>query len=306
MMAERAHAQDEAPYDAIVIGGSFSGLSAALQLARARRRALVIDSDQRRNRFARRSHGFLTRDGSDAADIVATGREQLLRYPAVQWRNATVTCAGRDGDLFALDCGGEVLRARRLVLATGVNDVLPDLPGLAERWGSVVFHCPYCHGYELQQGTLALLATSPHAFHLAMMLPDWGPTTVLGIGALPFDASQLRQLADRGVSVESRPVQGIENRLDVQLEDGSSLRFDGLFVPTRVEARCAFADALGCEFEESDMGRILKVDAMKATTVPGVFAAGDAQRIGGSVAFAVADGAMAGVAAHRSLLFPPG
>ena len=133
-------------YDAIIIGGSYAGLSAALTLARAKRRVLVVDAGQRRNRFAHSSHGFLTQDGADPAAIAATAREQLMKYPTVTWRDDTVVEATA-GTPFGFGlAGGERVEARRVVLATGVVDELPDLPGVAERWGRSIFHCPYCHG----------------------------------------------------------------------------------------------------------------------------------------------------------------
>jgi len=153
-------------FDVIVVGGSYAGLSAATQLARARRRVLVIDAGQRRNRYARHSHGFLTQDGSEGAAIVAKGREQLLAYSTVAWREGTVVDATDNGDRFEVTLrDGLVLRARRLVLATGTIDELPPIDGLAERWGRHVFTCPYCDGYELARGDIGVLASGPMALH---------------------------------------------------------------------------------------------------------------------------------------------
>jgi thioredoxin reductase len=137
-------------HDAIIIGGSYSGMAAALQLARARRRVLVVDAGQRRNRFARYSHGFLTQDGEPPDAIAARAREQLMRYPTVTWIEGAAKSAVTAENGFQVQlAGGARHDGRRLVLATGVADELPDLPGLRERWGSSVFLCPYCDGYEL-------------------------------------------------------------------------------------------------------------------------------------------------------------
>ena len=159
-------------FDALVVGGSFAGLSAALQLARARRRIAVIDAGQRRNRFVDASHGFLGQDGRAPGDIVAEARAQLLAYPNVSWRDGQATAARKEGEAFEVVVGGDTLQARRLVLATGVVDELPAVKGLAERWGKTVFHCPYCHGYELNEGAVGVLASSPLSIHHALMLPD--------------------------------------------------------------------------------------------------------------------------------------
>ncbi|MCD2513365.1 NAD(P)/FAD-dependent oxidoreductase [Comamonas endophytica] len=291
-------------YDALIIGGSYAGLAAALPLARARRKLLVVDAGQRRNRFAEHSHGFLTQDGSKAADIAALARAQLMAYETVEWLDAMVLGAQRNGQDFQVDIeGGPARMAKRLVLALGVVDTLPEVPGLAQRWGQHVFHCPYCHGYELQQGRIGVLATSELSLHQALLLPDWGATTLLLNGSFEPDAQQRAQLQSRGVTIEATAVREITGHADVILEDGRVQAFDGLFIAPRSHVASPVAAALGCEFSEGPMGAVIQTDAMKATTVPGVFACGDAARFGGSVALAVGDGTLAGVAAHRSLVF---
>ncbi|AHK45329.1 NADPH dependent thioredoxin reductase [Ensifer adhaerens OV14] len=292
-------------HDVIILGGSYAGLSAGLQLARARRSVLVIDTGLRRNRFAATSHGFLTQDGSAPAEIAAEARSQLMEYRSVEWLQTAATSAERvqDGFKVALQQGPDVT-GKRLVLATGVTDVLPDLDGLAERWGRSVFHCPYCHGYELDQGRIGVLATSPLSMHQALMLPDWGPTTFFLNGAFEPDADQLQQLAWRNVTVEHGLIDRIEGeRVDVVMKDGRVLPMDGIFTTTRTVVSAPFAEQLGCTLDDGPLGRYIRTDAMKATTVPGVFACGDAARPTGSVALAVGDGAMAGAATHRSLMF---
>jgi len=291
-------------YDAIIIGGSYAGLAAALPLARARRKVLVIDAGQRRNRFADHSHGFLTQDGAKAADIAAVARKQVRAYGTVEWLDARATGARQVAGGFEVGIEAGVKRtAQRLVLATGVVDTLPEIPGLAQRWGRHVFHCPYCHGYELQQGRIGVLATSALSLHHALLLPDWGPTTLLLNASFVPDAQQLAQLQARGVTVEAGAVREITGHADVLLQDGRTLGFAGLFTIPRSQVENPMAAALGCEFTEGPTGAVIQTDAMKATTVAGVFACGDAARFGGSVALAVGDGTMAGVAAHQSLVF---
>jgi thioredoxin reductase len=293
-----------AEFDVIVVGGSYAGLSAATQLARARRRVLVIDAGQRRNRYARHSHGFLGQDGREGAAIAAEGRAQLMKYPTVRWQEGTATQAvAQDGGFRVTLADGSTHHTQRLVLATGMADELPSIPGLAERWGSSVFHCPYCHGYELDQGRIGVLATSAHSFHHAMMLPDWGTVTFFLNGVFEPDAEQLAKLAARGVTIERTPLRAVDGKARVELQDGRTLEMDGLFVLSRLHSASPLAELLGCEMEEGAMGKYLRTDMMKATSIPGVYAAGDAARMAGSVAFAVADGAMAGAAAHQSLIF---
>ena len=292
------------PYDAIIIGGSYAGLSAALQLARARRRILVIDAGQRRNRFAVNSHGFLTRDGHPAADIAAEGRANVAAYPNVDWHDGTATSARQDGDTFVIELDGAgTVRGARLVLATGVRDDLPQIEGLAERWGKSVFHCPYCHGYELNEGRIGVLASGPLSVHQAQMLPHWGQVTFFTNGVCPLDDAQRADLQARGVQIDDTPVRRLVNVATVVLEDGRQDIMTGLFTYGRVHMTSPIAEQLGCAFEQGPLGPFIRTDEGRQTTVPAVFAAGDAMRAASSVALSVADGAMAGIGAHRSLLF---
>ncbi|WP_202334030.1 NAD(P)/FAD-dependent oxidoreductase [Mesorhizobium sp. L-8-3] len=291
-------------YEAIIVGGSYAGMSAALQLARARRRILVVDQGSRRNRFARTSHGFLGQDGRAPEAIAADARAQLTAYPTVEWIDARAELGARTENGFSVTLeNGDTHDARRLVLATGVVDSLPDIPGLAERWGQSVFHCPYCHGYELGNGRIGVLAVSSLSMHHAFMLPDWGSTTLFLNGAFVPDADQRAQLDRRGVAVEECAVEKITGEADVVLTDGRVVKLDGLFTMPRTSMASPLAEQLGCAFEEGPMGPFLRTDTVKETTVPGVFACGDAARAAGSVALAVGDGAMAGAATHQSLMF---
>ncbi|WP_343732133.1 NAD(P)/FAD-dependent oxidoreductase [Duganella sp.] len=291
-------------FDVAVIGGSYAGISAATQLARARRRVLVIDAGQRRNRYALHSHGFLGQDGREAAAIAADGKAQLMKYPTVQWLEGAATQAAAADDGFDVaTADGASFRARRLVLATGMVDELPAVPGLAERWGSSVFHCPYCHGYELEQGRIGVLATSALSMHHALMLPDWGTVTLFLNGAFEPDEEQLGKLAQRGVTVERTPLRAISGVATVELQDGRALEQAGLFVLSRLHSASPLAEQLGCDMEQGPMGSYVRTDMTKASSIAGVYVCGDAARMAGSVALAVADGAMAGVGAHHSLIF---
>lgn len=292
-------------FDAIVVGGSYAGLSAALQLARARRRVLVVDAGQRRNRFAGNSHGFLGREGQPAAAIAQAGRADVAAYPNVAWHDGAAVDARRDADGFLVELeGGGRAHGRRLVLATGVRDELPPIEGLAERWGRSVFHCPYCHGYELDGGEIGILASGELAFHQAMLLPDWGRVTLFTNGRFAPDAEQRAAMTRRGVAaIEDTPVARIEDAATVVLLDGRRLPMAGLFTYGRTGMASPLAERLGCAFDEGPLGRFIRTDERKQTTVPGVFAGGDAARAAGTVAIAVADGAMAGAGAHQSLVF---
>lgn len=294
--------------DFAVIGGSYAGLSAALQLARARRRVLVVDAGQRRNRFVDAaggtSHGFLSRDGQAPGAIAAEARQQLLRYPTVQWVEGLAEDAAlaADGGL-SFRAGGRGVHARRLILATGVRDELPAVAGLEERWGRSVFHCPYCHGYELDAGAIGIIASGAVAQHHATMLPDWGQATLFLNGTYQPSDEDLATFARRGTRVEATPIERIEGLADVVLTDGRRLAMNGLFAQPRTHLASPVAEQLGCALTQGPTGAYIQVDAMQQTSVPNVFACGDAARAAGNVAIAVAEGAMAGVAAHRASMF---
>ncbi len=298
--------------DFAIIGGSYAGLSAALQLARARRNVLVVDAGQRRNRSVDQagetSHGFLTQDGRAPAEIAAIAKSQLLAYPSVQWIDGTATDArvASDGRL-EFYVGNDAISVGRLILATGVHDVLPTVPGLAERWGRSVFHCPYCHGYEMNVGQneaqIGIIAASALAQHHAVMLPDWGSTTLFLNGAYTPNTDELAAIARRGTQVETALVERIDGFADVVLNDGRTFTLSGLFTQPRTLMSSPIAAQLGCVLEDSPVGVFIKVDEGKATSVPNVFACGDAARAAGNLSLAAADGAVAAFSAHRSTMF---
>ncbi|GGM30173.1 NAD(P)/FAD-dependent oxidoreductase [Pseudomonas asuensis] len=294
-------------YDVIIIGGSYAGMSAGMQLARARCTVLVIDAGQRRNRFAKASHGFLGQDGRSPDVIAEQARGQLLAYPSVRWHKQTAIEARSDGEGFKVTTGnGETFSALRLILATGVTDELPNIPGLAERWGQQVFHCPYCHGYELNGGAIGVLAASPLAIHHALILPDWGPTTLFLNRVFEPDAEQLVKLEGRRVVLEREPVVSISGegeQVEVALASGRVVKLAGLFTQPRTHLASPLVAQLGCALESGPTGEFIRVDLMRETSVPGVFACGDTALAAGNVAIAVGDGARTGVAAHQSLLF---
>lgn len=297
-------------HDVVVIGGSFAGLSAAMQLARARRAVLVLDTNTPRNRFAATSHGFPGQDGRSPAEIGAALRTDLAAYPTVTFGSETAVAVRRQGSGFVVSlAAGSEVTARRLVLAYGVRDTLPDLPGLAERWGTSVLHCPYCHGYELNGQPVGVLARNAMAFHPAMLLPDWGPTTLFTQGSFVPTEDQQRALEARGAKVEMTPVTaliGPSPALEaVQLADGRTIPLAGLFVAPLTLPSSDLASQLGCVTRDGPTGPHLEVDAMQATTVPGVFAAGDLASPMPNATLAAAAGVLAGGAAHRSLVFDP-
>lgn len=295
-------------HDAIIVGGGFAGLSAAMYIARARRSVAIVDTGLPRNRFAAESHGFFAQDGSAPGAMLATARAQVAAYPTAAFVAGEAIGATREPDGFALTlASGEVLTGRRLVLAFGLSDELPALPGLAERWGASVIHCPYCHGYEFSGRRLGVLHLSEQSLHMAMLVTEWGPTTLYLNGGPPPDDATLAELERRGVAIEPAPVRalhgpGAELRA-LELGDGRMSDVDALYIgpPTRLNS--AIAEQLGCALEDGTFGPVIRTDAMKMTTVPDVYAVGDITRSTHTVTWACADGVTAGLAVHRSLVF---
>lgn len=278
-------------------------MAATLQLLRARRSVLVIDAGERRNRFASHSHGFLGHDGLDAAEIALNARRQLEAYPTLTWLQGRVDAvAGQPDDFIVSTADARTWRTRRILFASGVSDQLPQIEGMAERWGRSVFHCPYCHGYELERGRIGVIATGPMSLHQAELLTDWGEVTFLVNGALEVGREARAALRSRSVAIEETLIDRIQGAADVLMTDGRLLSFAGLFTGTRCVPSGPLAEVAGCALEETPMGTQIRTDAENKTSVHGIFACGDAARAPHSVSLAVGNGAMAGVQVHRSLV----
>jgi thioredoxin reductase len=293
--------------DVIVVGGSFAGHGAAIQLARARKVVLLIDAQRPRNRFATAAHGFLGHDGRAPAAIMQDASAQLLAYPTAAIVHATVQSVQRDDALFTLTLeDGSLRQARRLVLATGVTDTLPAIDGMLERWGRTVLHCPYCHGYEVAGQPLGIVANHPMSAHQASLIPDWGPATYFTQGLFEPNEEETALLTRRGVAIERTPVVallGAAPALDaVLLQDGRTVAVHAVFTAPRTSMASPLAAQLGCAFADGPTGPYITVDAMGLTSVPGVYAAGDAMTPMHNATLAAASGVLAGVAAHQSLM----
>ncbi|GGA83203.1 thioredoxin reductase [Arenimonas soli] len=292
-------------YDLIVIGGGYAGMSAAMQLVRAHRTVVVVDGGRRRNRSAATAHGFLTQEGADPAQIALTARDQLRAYPTLTWIEGEVEGASGTCDAFEVVLGdGARLQGRRLLLATGVFDELPEIPGLAERWGTSVFHCPYCHAFELAKGRIGVIAGGQDWVQQAELLAEWGRVTLLLNGRAEPGPEEARDLDRRGVELVAAPVARIEGRAEVVLVDGQRHVFEGLFIAPRHVPSSSVAQRLGCALEDVSTGVQVRTDDEHRTSLDGVFACGDVARIPHSLSQAVADGAGAGTQIHQSLVWP--
>lgn len=294
-------------YDVIIIGGSYAGLSAGLALGRARKHVLIIDAGQRRNRFAHEAHGFLGQDGRAPDAIAAVGRAEVAAYPTVAFLDGTaVSAAPGDGGFAVTTDDGVAHTASRLILATGMVDELPDLPGLREGWGKGIYACPYCHGYEVAGRRLGVLALLPLATQHANLIPEWGPTTFFTNDVVTLTATERATLVAREVQIEDGAVAAIINEkgafAGVRMRDGRAFALDALFTGATARQACPLAAQLGCALDETPFGAFIHVDQFGQTSVPGVFAAGDACTPRPNIAGAVASGYMIGAAVHHSLL----
>ncbi|WP_067974087.1 NAD(P)/FAD-dependent oxidoreductase [Mycolicibacter icosiumassiliensis] len=295
-------------WDCIVVGGGAAGLSAGLVLGRARRNTLLIDAGQQSNRSAHGIGGLLGHDGRPPAELYALGRDELASY-GVQIRSGDVAdIEGADGEFVVrLDGGGEE-RTRRVLLATGMSYLRPDLPGMAELWGRSVFHCPFCHGWEVRDLPLAVLADGARAVHLALLLRCWSDDiVVLTGGPAELGADERSLLTGAGIRVDERPVAALDAHdgelSAVVFADGERLPRRGLLVATALQQGNQLAERLGVAIAAP--GRVahdpVDVDPLCRTSIPGIFAAGDLTGEMPQVAAAIAAGSRAAAAVVQSL-----
>ncbi|MFG3026089.1 NAD(P)/FAD-dependent oxidoreductase [Streptomyces sp. NPDC048254] len=296
-------------YEVVVVGGGAAGLSAALVLGRARRRTLVVDAGEPRNAPAAHMQGFLSRDGMPPAEFLAVGREEIARYGVELVRDRAVA-ASRDGDFTVSLASGRQVRARQLVVATGLEDELPPVPGVAERFGRDVLHCPYCHGWEVRDQAFGVLATTPMSVHQALMVTQWSKDVTLflhQVAETELSDDDLRRLATAGVRVVPGEVAGLrveDDRLTgVRLSDGGVHAREALFVAPRPVPRNDLLVGLGAELTQTPFGSYPVIDERGLTTVPGLWAAGNASGFAEQVVNAASRGYRAGAAINGELLF---
>jgi thioredoxin reductase len=298
-------------YDVVVVGGGAAGLSGAVALARSRRSVLVVDAGDPRNAPAGHVHNFLTRDGTPPSEIYAAGRAEVTRYGG-RVETGRVTDLSRDGDRFRVQIGPRAVTARRLLVTTGLRDELPDVPGLAARWGIDVLHCPYCHGWEVRDQRIGVLATGPTAVHQALLFRQLSPYVTLLQHTGPVPAGQQReQLHSRGITITEGTVEEIEaeaGRLTgVRLADGRRVDLDAVIVAPRMHARAELLLPLGLKPTEVWLGEYLvgthiEADPTGATAVPGVWVAGNLAAVQAQVITAAAGGLTAGAAINLDLV----
>ena len=290
------------PLDVVIVGAGTAGLAAALILGRSRRRTVVLDGGPPRNAPAHSAYGVFTRDGTPPQELLRLARADLRPYPSVEVREALASgVSGADGDFAVALEGGTTLRTRKVILATGVVDELPDVPGVAELWGGDLFHCPYCHGWEVRDRALGMWSNNAHTAEVAVLLRGWSTDiTVLTDGPSTLDNDETTRLEALGIPIREDRVAALEHEGDalraVRFQDGSRLALGGVMVSVPQHERSGIPAVLGCETGET--GHVA-TDASGETSVPGVFAVGDLASPGQAVTLAAADGAGAAYALNR-------
>ncbi len=285
-------------YDVIIVGGSTAGLSAALVLGRFRRHVLICDQQKPRNALADAAHNFFTRDGTPPAELLQIGREQLRPYATVQYRVAEVVSLKLIADGFDVQTAdGTVWQSRRVLLATGVRDELPAIPGLADYWGQGgVHHCPYCHGWEVRDQKIVIIGNGEVVYHLAALLSALSTDISACLYGEPQPtAEQLSQLQQMGVTLYNTAIESIAGDSGqvqgVRLGDGRLVPCQAIFVGTKPQPHSPLAQEMGCQFDERGY---VQVDELGRTSVPNLYAAGDMVTPFHQLVMAAASGAVAG------------
>lgn len=293
--------------DIVIIGGSFAGLTAAMQLGRARRKVSVLDTGLNRNRYAEHAHNVFAQDGTPPGDILARARAQVGSYPSVDLVAGKAVQIEGEPDAFVVrTAAGEVIEARRLILSYGIVDEFPAIPGFAESWGKTVIHCPFCHGYEVAGKPWGLLYSSPMSLHGPALYANWTDDITLILDGHEIIEEERHKLEKRGVRIENGRLAAIRHDngiLDgVVLEDGRELALTALYAHPRNRPSADLHLQLGLETKETPTGIMVATGDMQATSRPGIFAAGDLATGMHSITFANYAGSMAAMGALNSLM----
>lgn len=294
-------------WDAIIVGGGVAGLSAALTLGRARRRILVLDASEPRNRFAAHMHGVLGHEGIDPADLLRRGREEVAAYDVTIRPDTVARVEDAEHGLTVVLAHGESVLARALVVASGLTDDLPAIPGLAEQWGTGVLHCPYCHGWEVRDRRLAVLGTSPVSFHQVELIRQWSDQVTFFTAACgPLDPEFEVRLGARGVQLVDTPVTEVlsdNGRLcGIRTADGTETALDAVFIAPTLRPHDDFLTSLELERGENPMGSFIAVDFAGKTSHSRIWAVGNVVSPSANVPISIGAGSMTGGAVNMALV----
>jgi len=291
-------------FDIIIIGGSYSGLAAAMALGRSLRKILIIDSGKPCNKQTPHSHNFLTQDGNTPKEISETAKLQVQKYDTVKFYNGIAINANKEDFGFAVKTDSEeIFKAKKLIFATGLKDIFPKIEGFSECWGISILHCPYCHGYEVKNEETGIIANGEAGFEYARLISNWTKKlTIFTNGKSNFTKEQAEKLSSKNIEIIEKEILKVnhsEGKVEsVEFADNSKAEVKAIYARPDFEQHCKIPIDLGCEINEQGL---LKVDAFQKTTVKNIYACGDncAMR---SLALAVSTGTMAGVVANKDLI----
>jgi thioredoxin reductase len=292
-------------FDVIIIGGSYAGLSSALTLGRSTRNVLVIDAGMPCNRQTPHSHNFLTHDGDRPAEIYKVAKAEVSKYPTVKFLNAKADSVKQVEGGFSVGLeDGQYFTSRKLLLATGLKDTLPDIKGLTACWAISAIHCPYCHGYEVKNEKIGLLMNGEHAFEMAKNLHLWNKDlTILTNGKSQLNAEQTEKLKSKSITILEDELVELEHQNgqlgNVVFKNGERLNFKAIYVKPEIEQHINFNEQLGFELTEL---KTIKVNEQQQTTAKGVYAAGDCTTLFRSLSFITAAGTIAAVMINKELI----
>lgn len=296
---------DSKNFEVIIIGGSYAGLSAAMALGRSLRKVLIIDSGRPCNHQTPHSHNFITQDGEKPAMIAQKAKKQVLKYDTVKFREDLAVGAQATETGFSITTqSGDVFLAKKLIIATGIKDTMPDIKGFSDCWGISVVHCPYCHGYELRGKKTGIIAHGKRVFHLASLVKNLSnDVTILTAGKVAdLDAEQISKLKKHNINILETEIAEVEHEkgqiYNVVFKDGQKANFEALYAALPFTQHSDIPAALGCEMTEHGY---IQVDMFQKTTVKGVFACGDNTNMMRSVANAVYSGNLTGAIVNGEL-----
>lgn len=296
---------DNNKYDVIIVGGSYSGLSAAMSLGRSLRQVLIIDSGLPCNRQTPHSHNFITQDGERPAVISAKAKLQVDLYKSIHFYNDLAVKAIKTNDGFEIStASGHVFGAEKILFATGVKDLLPEIEGFADCWGISVLHCPYCHGYEVKNEKTAIIANGEIGFDFAKLISNWTKDLRLCTnGKSTLTVEQSETLKNHGVQIFEEEIDSFEHEQgyvkSILFKNGEKVEVKAIYARPPLEQHCALPQDLGCDINEQGL---LKVDAMQKTNVAGIYASGDCTTQMRSVAISVSTGSLAGAVINKELI----
>lgn len=296
---------DNKNFDVIIIGGSYAGLSAGMALGRALRNVLIIDSGKPCNIQTPHSHNFLTQDGKIPKEISTLAQEQVEKYETVKFYNGLAISGVKTGNGFEIKtASNDKFTAKKIIFATGIKDIMPEIKGFAECWGISIIHCPYCHGYEYSNDKTGILANGDIAFEMGKLINNWTKNlTVFTNGKSTLTKEQFEKLKKHRIKIIEKEIDyfshnngQIEN---IIFKDSTSETIKALYAKPKFEQHCEIPQRLGCEFTEQNH---IKIDFFQKTTQNGIFACGDNSSMMRAVSYAVAMGGMAGSMVNREII----